>query len=421
MAASGETTAVGADTLPSLTGVQVLSVKVARGPIDTAAAALATPDTALPHSPVLAGIDDIVLLTVHDLRSLVNRSKCLGVQGKAVAGCTPREIALYLDGRQIRGLEPESGAPVVGGADGTVRFHLQRSPNSDEAWADLLGAPPRTHASTRPTNVSVGLDGEYALNSRVTGHSFELIRFDPNRTVVAGLLFAAALTLFFVYVVRSNVLRDLGPEPDIGSRWREFAPRGAAEPRKPWSLARTQMAWWFFWVVGGFLFVTVITRAMDVLTGSALALIGISAATLLGAVAVDTSDTAAPDRAALIADRDAREAHLNAIAQQIKTLPAGTPIPPALLDDRTATRKMLRATYARLGLSQGLWNDLLADPQGQSFHRFQLIVWTAVLTWLFVVGVYRRLAMPDFSATLLGLVGICNGLYVGFKFPENKA
>ena len=40
---------------------------------------------------------------------------------------------------------------------------------------------------------------------------------------------------------------------------------------------------------------------------------------------------------------------------------------------------------------------------------------------MFVVDVYNRLAMPEFSATLLkGLLGISAGTFVGFKLPETN-
>ena len=40
---------------------------------------------------------------------------------------------------------------------------------------------------------------------------------------------------------------------------------------------------------------------------------------------------------------------------------------------------------------------------------------------MFVTNVYAQLAMPEFSATLLGLLGISAGTFVGFKVPEAKA
>jgi len=43
-----------------------------------------------------------------------------------------------------------------------------------------------------------------------------------------------------------------------------------------------------------------------------------------------------------------------------------------------------------------------------------------VLGIMFVSSVYNNLTMPEFSATLLGLMGISSGTYIGFKFPEQK-
>ena len=65
--------------------------------------------------------------------------------------------------------------------------------------------------------------------------------------------------------------------------------------------------------------------------------------------------------------------------------------------------------------------DLLAENNVISFHRFQIFVWTLILGIMFVASVYNELAMPAFSATLLGLLGISAGTYIGFKLPESKA
>ena len=50
-------------------------------------------------------------------------------------------------------------------------------------------------------------------------------------------------------------------------------------------------------------------------------------------------------------------------------------------------------------------HDLLSEGGLISFHRFQIFVWTLVLGIIFIVSVYNELAMPQFSATLLGLLG----------------
>jgi hypothetical protein len=68
--------------------------------------------------------------------------------------------------------------------------------------------------------------------------------------------------------------------------------------------------------------------------------------------------------------------------------------------------------------SKGLIVDLLNDGDGVSFHRFQIVIWTIVLGIVFVWSVYRNISMPEFDASLLTLMGISAGTYVGFKFPE---
>jgi hypothetical protein len=71
--------------------------------------------------------------------------------------------------------------------------------------------------------------------------------------------------------------------------------------------------------------------------------------------------------------------------------------------------------------STGFFDDLLSDANGYSFHRFQIFAWTIVLGILFVRAVWAELAMPQFNETLLGLMGVSAGTYLGFKFPERPS
>jgi hypothetical protein len=61
------------------------------------------------------------------------------------------------------------------------------------------------------------------------------------------------------------------------------------------------------------------------------------------------------------------------------------------------------------------------ERTGISFHRFQMAIWTLALVLVFVRAVWTDILMPDFDATLLGLMGISSGTYLGFKFPEKPA
>lgn len=75
---------------------------------------------------------------------------------------------------------------------------------------------------------------------------------------------------------------------------------------------------------------------------------------------------------------------------------------------------------ASAGVTAGFLRDILSDGSGYSFHRFQIFAWMLVLGVIFLSSVYNQLTMPEFSTTLLGLMGISAGTYIGFKFPEQK-
>jgi hypothetical protein len=45
-------------------------------------------------------------------------------------------------------------------------------------------------------------------------------------------------------------------------------------------------------------------------------------------------------------------------------------------------------------------------------------VWTVVLSIVFIKQVYENLAMPEFNTTLMGLLGLSAGTYLGLKIPE---
>jgi hypothetical protein len=69
-----------------------------------------------------------------------------------------------------------------------------------------------------------------------------------------------------------------------------------------------------------------------------------------------------------------------------------------------------------------LVKDLLSEEdasagQGRviTFHRFQIVGWTLILGVVFVSEVLSKLVMPVFDATLLTLMGISSGTYLGFK------
>jgi hypothetical protein len=169
-----------------------------------------------------------------------------------------------------------------------------------------------------------------------------------------------------------------------------------------------------------------------------LALMGISAGTALGEALIDNSkDTAKTNQAQdLTAEKQALEQSVSQLQSQLDAFnssPSATVIDQAnretlnrqLVDGNTRLSQIdqqLRVLGAEAPptTSSGFLRDILSDSSGYSFHRFQIFAWTIVLGIIFVSSVYNNLTMPEFSPTLLGLMGLSAGTYIGFKFPEQK-
>ncbi|WP_224246082.1 hypothetical protein [Hyalangium gracile] len=267
-------------------------------------------------------------------------------------------LILFIDGMAIKGLQPISCD--VG--SGHVRYRLLRTPQSDDTWHVLLGSPSRY---LRPVSISVGSTDQFSISSSVTNFQLEIIP-RPMLFLFSGVLLAAGL-IFFHLCRKGGLIRSGSPTVPV--------------TRRPYNLALFQMAFWFFLVVVAYVFIWMINGELDTITDSVLALLGIGTGTALASSLIDKS-------------------------KQPLALQGSSAVP---------------AEAGKPLETRGFLNDVLTDETGNlSLYRFQLFVWTLVLGIIFCTSVYKGLAMPEFSSTLLGLMGISSGTYVGFKVPEGK-
>jgi hypothetical protein len=331
----------------------------------------------------------------------------------------PSKLVPYLNGRGIKGNYPEE----INASDNEIYFHLEILPQNKTTWIDLLGAP---DGRRKPVSFSVGLEN---------GSPFESV-FDKEKPVILtvispvyGIVAAVVVLItlmFLVWLARStSLIRERGDTTVPGKL-------------KPYNLGRTQMAFWFFLVYASYLTIWLITDALDTITPSLLGLMGISAGTALSEALIDSGkDTTRNEQLrSLSSEKQSLEQSLPELQSQMALVTAN-PTPTA--DDsvsRDSLNKQLQSSRARMaeveqqmqtlepsassGVSKGFLRDILSDASGYSFHRFQIFAWTIVLGIMFVSTVYNNLTMPEFSATLLGLMGISSGTYIGFKFPEQK-
>jgi hypothetical protein len=299
--------------------------------------------------PNRGGLGDAVILKVKNLQAYLggNQDAC-------------GSLILFLAEVPISGSAPEACDPYTG----EVRFELDRTAESDRAWHVLLAEPV---SFTRTISVSVGAQGSLAFPTRATKFELEIV---PAAEFTIFLIVLVLSTLLSVYLVRhSPILRDRMP--------------GIAPEKAPYSLSRFQLAFWSFLVIAAYVFIWLITKELDTITGSVLTLLGIGSATALGAKIIDQGKTG-----------DGNVSNPASPGEPVAA-PAPEPRP-----------------------SEGFLRDVLSDSQGISLYRFQLFAWTLVLGVIFCASVYNGLEMPQFSTTLLGLMGISSGTYLGFKVPE---
>jgi len=249
----------------------------------------------------------------------------------------------------IEGVDTGNASVGVDRESGTLTFILDRNPQNKDLWRQFLYDPLFDAYATM--RVSVGIHGDKPV-LRAPGANLSLrmkkLYIDQWTWIWLGLL-AAVLIVLLIAARKTDMLRD-GPQVD--------------GVRQPYSLARSQMAFWFFLTVASYVFIWLVTNDRDSVPPSLLGLMGISAATAITAIAI--------------------------------------------------SRKAVMA-------SRGWWHDVVSDQAGViALDRLQIVVWTLVLGGVFLTSVLWDLTMPEFNATLLALMGISSGTYIGFQLPLNR-
>lgn len=392
-----------------------------------------------PETLIRIGINDRLVLTVRNLKALLEAKESCAAQSNC-----KRNIVLYLNDLKISELAAINLRE--GYRDGTITFDLKydsRNSGNKQNWTSLLGAPipnfgsaedpengkPKPGFFTRPVNVAIGLDDGskwipfeniVKQNDKETPLYVLLEQVNPLKFIIfVSLLIIMIGCIWWFQPLRAALkesLSDIGTKPETGS--------------KPWSLARCQMAFWSVLVAVSFVSIWVTTGALNEISDSALALIGIGTGAALGSAAIDVSGDSQSKRI------DDLESKLIAMQEEAKT------IEQELLQNQTFTadqkrykERMLNALQHNQALlrerilriaennpSQSFLRDILSDPEGNTaLHRVQILIWTLILGIIYVHSVWETLAMPEFSPTLLALQGLSAGAYLGFKIPDKKS
>lgn len=346
-----------------------------------------------------------------------------------------KTLVPFLNGQPLTKLYPSG----ISRETDFVWFYLERTNDSKDAWLDVLR--PRFDSWSVPIRVSAGFEDQapFPITYR------DELRF----TIFPWWRLASWLTLLAILAI---IIAAYAPELLRDSN-------GAT-----YSLARTCFVFWTFIIFVSFGFIWSITWDHNTITGSAVLILGIAASTTLGAVLIDAGKEPNEDlvaqqridasrRVASMAELkasidelktsgDALQAVMSEVKNDVESFAKSTSASPVSADaqalmtrtDEELTRinslvKRIQASSLVPAPSQNrvqrslaglgkFFTDLLKDKNGISLQRFQIFIWTIVLGFIFVVSVITNLAMPTFSETVLLLLGVGSGTYLGLKTQE---
>lgn len=319
----------------------------------------------------------------------------------------PTDLHLLVGGEKFtsKSMSATLGPPGQEYVNFTMRIDSPESPDW-KAWANIVDAS--RHSSLNTLSISIYTSAQVFESTAVT-----TVPPFPDKWPWLLLAFIVLLAILLGMAWKTPLLRYTADSV------------AADKSKAPFSLGSAQMAWWFYLALAAYVYICVSTLQIHIAMGSVLGLLGISATTGLAAVAVDAgkSSRANTQKQSLQAEQTALQSR---IAEMSVIPPADGSALQAELINKSSRLAQVDALVDQLpeptpsATSKGFFTDILSDGDGISFHRFQITVWTVVLGSVFVWGVYRNMAMPDFDPSLLTLMGISSGTYVGFKIPEPK-
>jgi len=261
-------------------------------------------------------------------------------------GADAQKKQLWLDGM-------DTGVRSIGCVDKILSFNVSRvgtanNAQTGKAWLTLLRDPFATSNNNFDRKVEVTLKDENGSTLAYQTTSLRILESkDLWFAAIIGLVAMALLAVGY----KSGMLRDSG------------IPQGGG--KRPFSLARVQMVWWFTITFISYVVIWLTMHELPNIPPSVLGLIGMAGGTALIAASVDKNNDA--------------------------------PLQP----------------------SAGFWNDITTDAYGVTLPRLQQIIWTLLFGLVFIQQMLRDLSMPDFDSSVLALMGISAGAYLGFKVPES--
>jgi hypothetical protein len=343
-------------------------------------------------------------------------------------------LVLFLNGVALKGV---NALPT--GEPGWFRFYLRYEPGSEVAWKTLLHEPKFWDRDKTIVRVSLGVEDSVAYDTAVR------IRLGYYDGLWLWIWWASSLaTLSLIWHFRAALLKV--PVNFAAQTKGELAPAGSKVSK--YSLARVQLAFWFFLILSGYLFVCWMTWELKLLNATLIGLLGVSGGTAIGSAIVDKNKFVQQRSDALeLARLQQQGVSLNLVDQtRIEQLESDAKLRKERVDQRRGadafssfvcdTLSHEDSDASKVGIYR-LWNrlwiwlwtwfqrfslfvsDILSDEDSVAgkveIYRLQNALWTLFLGITFVRVIWNTLALPDFDSNLVLLTGVSSLTFVGLK------
>lgn len=324
-----------------------------------------------------------------------------GWLGQPNADGSPRSLKslrVFLNGNELSGCEPVGSWPATGKGRTVIAVRLAHTAGTRTVLEEALVSPDGS------VTVAAGPAGGATFAS-AGPYRIQVVSVGGARRWLITLGVGVLAFAFILTALRSNFMRDRDAD---------------ATGYKSFSLSRCQAVIWFVVIMGTFVGLAVTWKTAAVFSTTALILLGISGAAALGAEVIDGKSGGAPAPAAPAAAGQAPAPGAAQPGQPAGQQPAqgAAPQPAGQQPAQPAAPVAQSQSFAQQ--ISALPKDLLTDKDGPVLHRIQMLIWTVILAAFFVVEAWRKLAMPEFDQTVLALLGLSAGTYLGFKLPEKK-
>jgi hypothetical protein len=310
--------------------------------------------------------------------------------------------------------------------DNTYDFYFEGCATDSEVRG-VLETIAKRFALWKPVRVSVGLNVGDRVEEPISLVNHPFIKVAPSQQpslIIAPLWKLLWLLAMIVTFLSGFVLLALATDI-LKAKDARLRPNGA----KQWSLSHFQLAFWFMVVFFGFFYLWVLTGKMA-LPITAVTLCSIALVTAIGGEGITQFSSNSEELSAynrLMLDRRAMSDRyiIDLIRNQMKSararIDASAANPSAAEKAHCDYLEYARQLRFMQLPKMGRWlTDLLSENGDITLHRFQMLAWTLGLGAMFLFHVVGELSLPDLPGSLVALMGLSAGTYLGFRIPEAR-